>query len=127
VHWVVVAIHGLVVASNTAVAFGVTLVPFSLEAPGSETLMARVVAGEMTVLYESLLVMATGNEVDLLVEAHLGRMGRWLLRLNWSGWVDCQDHGQCDKRAAYVERKCIVDVFEVLRCCCGRRREVSDR
>lgn len=78
--------------------------------------MAGVVAGEMTVLYESLLVMAACNEVDLLVEAHLGRMGRWLSRLNWSGWVDCQGHGQCDERAAYFGWKFFVDVLEVLRC-----------
>lgn len=81
--------YGLSVLSHTAVTLGVTLVPFSLEAPGSETLVAGIVAGEVAVLDESLLVMATGDEVDLLVKAHIGRLGWRVWEFGWTGWVKC--------------------------------------
>lgn len=79
--------HGLLLIAKAAFALGAAVVPFSLVAPRSETLMAGVIAGEMTVLDESLLVMATGDEVDLLVEAHLDWREMWLgtVEMIWLG------------------------------------------
>lgn len=63
--------HGLLVGPHAAVALGSVLVPLAFEAPSAEALVAWVVSSEVTVLNESLLMMATCDEVDLLVEAHV--------------------------------------------------------
>jgi hypothetical protein len=59
---------------GTAVAVFLLFVPLSSDVPSAETLMAWIIACEMTVLCKPLLFMATG-EVDLLVKAHLKCVG----------------------------------------------------
>jgi hypothetical protein len=48
------------------------LIPLSFVAPSTKALAAGVVAREMAVLDQPLLVVTTGNEGNLFVVAHLG-------------------------------------------------------
>jgi hypothetical protein len=55
---------------GTVLAFCLVLLPLTSDVPSTKALMARIVAGKMTVLLETLLFMSAGDEVDLLVVTH---------------------------------------------------------
>lgn len=62
--WIVLAL------SDTVGAVCFPLIPCSSNVPSAKTLVAGIVACEMAVLHEPILVMAT-RKLDLFVEAHL--------------------------------------------------------
>jgi hypothetical protein len=57
---------------GTVLAFCLVLFPGLSDVPGSEALMAWVVACKVAVLLETLLLVSARNKVDLLVVAHGG-------------------------------------------------------
>jgi hypothetical protein len=61
--------------SYTVATTHLSLIPFSSDVPSAETLMARIVACEMAMLYEQVLNMAA-RECDLLIKAH-SLLCRW--------------------------------------------------
>jgi hypothetical protein len=64
--------HGIFLHLSAVATLGRVLIPLTFVAPSAKTLVAGIVACEMTVLDESLLLMAAGNERNLFVVAHLG-------------------------------------------------------
>jgi len=59
---------------GAVLAFGLMLFPLAPDVPSPEALMARVVACEMAILLEALLLVAARDKVDLLIVAHADRL-----------------------------------------------------
>jgi hypothetical protein len=57
---------------NTATTLEPVLGPLAIVTPSSEALVEWIITGKMAVPDQSFLVVATGSECDLLVEAHCG-------------------------------------------------------
>lgn len=70
------------------------LFPLSLDVPGPEALMVRVISRKMTILDNARLGVAARNEMDFLVKAHdriLGQyLGQVLLRCEYSTVTYCE-------------------------------------